>query len=161
MAPRPPSRPLQPSRAGIARPAGAAVRRPPGAGPSGRLRPLRDLTDPGEDLLEKPVKYDGGLGEEERARVVELTANIREQEKRQRNHMKRAGDVYYYRTFVFESEQQADAFMAAVGYPTDEMFVDGRQLAAQLKIPLPSGEGWKPKTPKRNRKFTEAARDLK
>ena len=143
-------------------PPGSSLRRASGgvglAGPARRQRPLPDFEGEGEDLLAKPVKHTGGLSAAEQARVRDLTAGIRENERRQRDHMKRAGDVYYYRVFVFESEAQADAFMGAVGYPADEMFVDGRELAARMEIALPSGEGWKPKVPKRNAKFTAAAR---
>ena len=89
------------------------------------LKPIASLSD------EVPLE------EKTAASIDAVTQAFRESEKKLLATSYGKNETGYYRVMVFSTEEQADAFMKAVGQDPADIYFDGRRLADRLGIAIP------------------------
>ena len=103
-------------------------------------KPLPSL-QPGADPLED-LAPSGDAGADSAAELDAIQAGFRDRARQEAERFKNATDSAYYFCVVFESGDQASAFLAGVGHPRQagDLFIDGRELADRLGIDLPKAD---------------------
>ena len=122
----------------------SALKRPntsiPKAGKGGGLKKIRKPLVSLQSV-EDPINEDAVTGNVEQDAAQELTdvqAGFRERMKQEQERFLTATDSSYYFSVVFESGEQASAFLQAVGLDGDgDLFIDGRELADVFGVELP------------------------
>lgn len=65
-----------------------------------------------------------------------IKAGFRRRMKQEGDRFRRATDLRFWTAVCFESTEQRNAFLDAVGFPDDGQYIDGVQLAEKLGIDL-------------------------
>lgn len=117
----------------------ASPRPPAGPQPLARLGQSLPIDVPAPD----PLAGRSFSEDLEAASVEQLDAiqeGFRARAKAEADRFKSQTGTGYYFTIVFQSEEQASAFLAGVGLANNERFVDGLELAAALAVDLPRAD---------------------
>lgn len=129
-------------------------------GGAARRQKLAFETDRAPDPLKGMEAAPTDLEAQQKEIVAKVTEAYRNTEKQQRQNYKEANSTAYYRVLVFNTVEQAEAFMCAAGQDISMQVVDGRAVADKLGIELPKTE-WKPKASNPNGRFAKHALPLK
>lgn len=112
-----------------------------GAGKPIRMRKALPSMQPGTDPL-ADLELTGDVDRDSEIELDAIQAGFRDRAKQEAERFKNATDSTYYFCVVFESGDQASAFLAGVGHPRSagDLFIDGRELADRLGIALPAAD---------------------
>ena len=102
-------------------------------------KPLTSIEVGADPLAHLP--YDGTHEENAVAELDEMQIAFRARAKQEAERFKNTTDSTYYFCMVFESGEQASAFLAGIGYTgKGDLFIDGREVAQSMGIDLPKAE---------------------
>lgn len=95
-------------------------------------------SDPTPDPL-ADVDYGHDIETDSAAETSALLEGFRQRAREETNRFYLATDAEFWFAVCFQSQDQKDAFLAAVPWDTDgaDKYIDGTKLARQLGIPLP------------------------